>query len=132
MDLSFYAAIIVVLALLVVGLVFFFSRKRTVSTADRKFFLEKWQGILGYEDFHRAILDADKLLDLALKKKGYEGSLGEKLKRAGKLFSKLDDVWAAHKFRNRVAHELQMTIHPGEGKKILGYFKRAFQDLGFL
>ena len=76
-----------------------------------------------------AILDADKLLDYALGKKGFEGHLGEKLKRAGGRFSDQNAVWSAHKLRNRIAHELD-EIPMGEAKSALKNFKRALNDLG--
>ncbi len=76
-----------------------------------------------------SILDADKLLDYSLKKKGYEGSLGEKLKKAKGHFSRINDVWSAHKLRNRVAHELG-EIDVRAAKLALAQFKRALNDLG--
>lgn len=76
-----------------------------------------------------SILDADKLLDYALSKRGYKGSLGEKLKHSKGLFSNLDGVWRAHKLRNRVAHELG-DIDRGEAKSALAQFKKALNDLG--
>jgi len=76
-----------------------------------------------------AILDADKLLSYALGCKGAVGSLGERLKRYGRLFSDLDSVWSAHKLRNRIAHELD-GVSKGECKVALKNFKRALNDLG--
>lgn len=76
-----------------------------------------------------AILDADKLLDYALARKGFEGSVGEKLKKAKGRFSDLNGVWVAHKLRNKVAHELG-DIDMKVGKRALGHFKRALNDLG--
>jgi hypothetical protein len=78
----------------------------------------------------QGILDADKLLDYAMSKKGFEGSLGEKLKKGGKRsFSDVNGVWRAHKLRNKVAHELG-DIDRGEAKIALRNFKKALNDLG--
>lgn len=76
-----------------------------------------------------AILDADKLLDYALKVKGYQGTLGEKLKKAGPRFSNKNAVWAAHKLRNQVAHELG-DVSKDIAKSALSGFKQALNDLG--
>ncbi|MBI5753579.1 hypothetical protein HZA40_00355 [Candidatus Peregrinibacteria bacterium] len=77
----------------------------------------------------QSVLDADKLLDYALKCYGYEGSLGEKLKKAGGRFSDLNGVWSAHKLRNTLAHEL-VNVNNGHGKQALVGFKKALNDLG--
>lgn len=76
-----------------------------------------------------SILDADKLLDYALDRSGYKGSVGEKLKISGARFSDIDGLWRAHKLRNQVAHELG-NINIGDAKKALSQFKRALNDLG--
>ncbi|MEK7673381.1 MAG: hypothetical protein AAB373_05875 [Patescibacteria group bacterium] len=76
-----------------------------------------------------AILDADKLLDYALGKKGLQGNLGEKLKQAKGRFTDINQVWNAHKLRNKIAHEL-MEIDIGEAKMALAQFKRGLNDLG--
>ena len=78
--------IIAVLALTILLVVFVFlkSRKRKFSEKDQKFFQEHWKQIelKAVSDPNHAILDADKLIDRALYLKGYQGSLGEKLKKA--------------------------------------------------
>ena len=77
----------------------------------------------------QAVLDADKLLDYALKEHGFKGALGEKMKAAGPRFSDLNGVWNAHKLRNRLAHEM-MDLKRGEAQSALKNFKRALNDLG--
>ncbi len=81
------------------------------------------------KDMRGAILDADKLLDYALSRKGFVGSLGEKLKKAGPRCSDLNGTWSAHKLRNRVAHELD-EISSYDAKTALKQFKKALNDLG--
>jgi len=125
--------------LIVFGLAFFLalfvlvsSKSGKFSEKDQKFVLGHWNKILEQSkvDAKGAIMDADKLLDHVLKKKGYSGSLGEMLKKSGSLFSDLDSVWYAHKVRNRLAHEMAFTISPQEGQNVLAKFKKAFRDLG--
>lgn len=77
----------------------------------------------------QGIMDADKLLDYALGRKGFEGNLGEKLKKSGAMFSDINGVWCAHKLRNHIAHELE-EIDMYEAKKNLQQFKTALNDLG--
>lgn len=112
--------------------VFFKSKRRGLSKKDHNFIVEKWEGILkiAENDARYAILDADKLLDYLLGKKGYEGHLGEKLKKASNLFSDLNGIWLAHKLRNKIAHELDIVLRDSEVNAALRSFKKAIRDLG--
>lgn len=119
-------------AFLLSGWVFFsFGRKGKMSGKDLKYIRGHWDRILeiSEENPKGAILDADKLLDYALKTKGFKGSLGEKLKKHGACFSDLNGIWAAHKLRNRVAHELG-DVRKAEVKSALRSFKKGLEDLG--
>jgi len=113
---------------------FILYRKRALnkfSDKDLYYIQSHWIKIIDSFSAHpkHAILDADKLLDFALKKNGFEGSLGEKLKKSGPRFSDLNGVWSAHKLRNQIAHELG-DIDKNEAKKALSQFKKALNDLG--
>ncbi len=132
MDFPLIVGVLVLVSLLIVFSVVYLSRKKRVTPSDRKFFQQKWEVLLGYPDLQKALMEADKLLDLALKKKGYEGSLGEKLKKSGRLFQNLDGVWSAHKMRNRIAHEIGLQLTPRDAKSALSHFRQALRDLGFL
>lgn len=106
-------------------------RKNSFSLKELNYIRSHWIRIIDTfpTNMKGAILDADKLLDYALSKKGYEGSVGEKLKRSKAHFSRINDVWSAHKLRNKVAHELG-DIDKGAAKLALSQFKRALNDLG--
>lgn len=80
-----------------------------------------------------AILNADKLLDKALKATGYRGeAMGERMSSASRAFTKRDAVWAAHKLRNRIAHEDTVKLNPQLTRRALASFKHALKDLGAL
>jgi hypothetical protein len=81
---------------------------------------------------HLAILNADTLLDKALRAKGFKGeTMGDRLKNARTSFKNNNAVWAAHKLRNQVAHE-DITIKPQTTRQALSTFKNALRDLGAL
>ncbi len=81
--------------------------------------------------YHLAILNADKLLDSAMKDLGYKGTTaGERLKIASRVFSNLNAVWAAHKLRNRIAHEPDVKIDYVTTRRALASFKKALKDIG--
>src|ERR1035437_8897298 len=79
-------------------------------------FRSKWLSIessLGDDEAsrHLAILNADKLLDAALKARGFRGeTMGERMKNARTTFRNNNAVWAAHKLRNQIAHESDVQI----------------------
>lgn len=78
-----------------------------------------------------AVLNADKLLDRALRDGRYLGqTMGERLKSASGKWSKKDEVWQAHKLRNQLAHETNASVSYDEAKRALVGFKRALKDLG--
>lgn len=81
---------------------------------------------------HMAILNADKLLDSALKARGFKGeTMGDRMKNARTSFKNNNAVWAAHKLRNQIAHE-EVAIKPQTVKRALLAFKNALKDLGAL
>jgi hypothetical protein len=81
--------------------------------------------------YQMAILSADKLLDRALKDLGVAGdSMGDRLKVSKSRFSDIDQVWAAHKMRNRIAHETDVKINIIVAKKTMLIYKKALKDLG--
>src|SRR5690606_14062649 len=81
--------------------------------------------------YHLAILNADKLLDLALKESGIKGeTMGERLKLAKDVSSNRNAIWSAHKLRNQIAHETDVVVSFDQARRSLASFKRALKDLG--
>lgn len=83
------------------------------------------------ESYHLAILNADKLLDKALKERGFKGNtMGERMKSAQKQWSNANHVWTAHKLRNQIAHEADVKINLDVTRRALVAFKQGLKDLG--
>lgn len=117
--------------LLVIWVLWRRKKRNKLSQKSLNFIHSHWIRIIDSFSHHpgQAVLDADKLLDYTLNQHGFKGSLGEKLKKAAARFSNLNNVWFAHKLRNRLAHEMgQPKI--AEAKRALSYFKQALNDLG--
>lgn len=132
---NFWITALIVFVLVDILIVAYVVWKRSASgfsDSEKRKFQMHWKRIMADRDLRHAIMDADKLLDVGLKGRGYEGSLGEKLKQSGALFSDLNGLWAAHKLRNRLAHEMEAKLSESEAKRALGQFERAFRDLGML
>jgi len=82
--------------------------------------------------YHMSVINADKLLQKALMERGFKGkTMGEKMKNANLLFGKNNnDVWSAHKLRNRIAHETDAHITYDDARYALACFRKALKDLG--
>ncbi len=120
----------IILILILAVIVFFtLGSKSKFTQKDKTFFSNQWRKILSEKNQQVAIMEADKILDLVLRKKGYKGPLGAKLKKHGKLFSDLDGIWKAHKLRNRIAHEINISLTPREFRAALNSFQKALNDL---
>ncbi|MBU1017437.1 hypothetical protein KKA33_00220 [Patescibacteria group bacterium] len=103
--------------------------RRKVSEKDKANIRKNWKEIIRQQDTRHAIMDADKLLDHTLYLFGYKGNLGSKLKKANRLFKNVDKVWAAHKVRNNIAHQMNYRIDEKTYRNTMLAFKEAFKDL---
>lgn len=127
------AAVVAALLAIVFGASFLRFRPRPLNTA---YFQKKWQEAQALckdkTTWPLAIINADKLLDEALKKRHYKGkTMGERLVSAQRMLTNNDGVWFGHKLRNRVVHE-QTKLREGDVKKALVGLRQALKDLGAL
>lgn len=141
-----YLGILLVTALLFgLGLLYLIFRsagEKSRSRLDKKVVQEKWQEIEiimsqgGHSNFQSAVIEADKLLDYALKSlvgNKNRQNMGERLKLARQKFSDYEiyqGVWEAHKVRNQLMHETHYELHSAVAKKTIEQFKRGFRNLG--
>lgn len=100
-------------------------------------FREAWRDIIekasNEATFALAIINADKLLDLALRKRNFKGeTLGERLISAKNVMSRRQRVWDAHKLRNRLVHEENVKLDRKKTLEALKGFEMALKDLGAL
>lgn len=132
------AAIIVIIAaaLLILSFVGYLERRRRPKL-DTGYFQRKWrelQALCGSkETWPLAVINADKLLDDALKKRHYKGkSMGERLVSAQHSLSNNDRTWYCHKLRNRLVHEETVKLKEQDVKNALTGARQALKDLGGL
>ena len=108
------------------------------SGLDHRFYLEQWGKIEGFKGngsagLQLAIMEADKLLDHALKARGFAGdTMGDRLKSANKAFMNTQAIWDAHKLRNRLAHEQNVQLTGISADGALRSLKAGLKDLGAL
>lgn len=130
--LAFFAAI-----LIVAGLVLVFIVARGGKQLNQDKYRTRWLTIersLKKDEaasYHLSVLNADKLLDHAMKEAGYKGTtMGERLKSASNSLSNKNAVWSAHKLRNQIAHEPDVQVSYDTARRALASFKQALKDLG--
>lgn len=103
---------------------------------NQQYFENRWMELLARvktspEGVILAVIDADKLLDEALKKRHFKGkTMGERLVAAQRSLSDNDGVWYAHKLRNRLVHEPGVKLKKSEAQNALQGFRQGLKDLG--
>lgn len=132
--------IIFLVAALIVGVMFFVILLLT-KKPDKQLSRDKYQARwLKIENSLRrdndashtlAILNADKLLDMALRERKFKGqTMGERMKAAKAEWSNANHIWSAHKIRNKIAHEPDVHVSYEIALRTLGAFKQGLKDLG--
>jgi hypothetical protein len=105
---------------------------------DKELVQQRWTTIMqmsetGGPGLKNSVIEADKLLDHVLKQRGYAGAtMADRLRRAEKRFTKINNVWSAHKLRNSLAHEVGFDLVPSQVKSALHDYERGLKDLGAL
>lgn len=147
LDIASVGKIIAVLIVLALG----FLAWHGVSAFFRRLFAPKLQGMDrsaiksrwdeierltssgGEMNLKMAVMEADKLLDHALKAMAIPGmTLGDRLKFAAYKYPNIRDVWNAHRLRNQLAHEASYYLDPSLARKAIRDFKDALRLLKVL
>ncbi len=112
------------------------SHNSTASSFDEGLVQSKWAEIQtmqnsGPSGLKAALIDADKLLDYCMIGKGFTGeTMGDRLKSGGDRFNNVNSVWAAHKLRNQIAHEVSHDLVADQVKRSISDLGLAIKDLG--
>lgn len=132
--------IILFAAVIIIGVLLFAVitlTKKGTSVLDVDKYRTRWMTIEqslmrdNEPSYHLAVMNADKLLDQALRERGFKGqTMGDRMKFARDSWSSRDNVWNAHKLRNKIAHEPDIKVSYDQARRALGGFKQALKDLG--
>lgn len=132
--LFFFAAILIVAALLFAAMA---VTRRGTDNLDQDKYRSRWMAIeqkfdkSNAETYPLAVIYADKLVDAALRERGFKGeTMGERMKAAAQTWSNANAIWGAHKLRNKLAHETDAIVQYDETRRALAGFKQALKDLG--
>jgi len=126
---------LVAVLVLVFGVSLLMRRRRPSLNQDQ--FLVRWKEIQALyaekNTWPLAIINADKLVDDALKQNRYKGkTMGERLVSAQHDLSANDGIWYGHKLRNKLVHEEFTIKSKNDVKDALLGFLQALKDLGAL
>lgn len=130
----FFAAILIFGGLL---FAFISMSKNSPRSMDVEKYRSRWLSIetqLSRDDVSShtlCVLNADKLLDQALRDRGISGkTMGERMKNCQGKWTNGNGLWAAHKVRNRLAHETDAVIDFDRAKQALVAYKQGLKDMG--
>ena len=131
---AFLIGVLIVAILVVIVMVL---TKKGPAPLDVEKYRSRWLGLENQLDRNNTahlpmiVLEADKLLDQALRERGIKGeTMGERMKTAKDTWSNANAVWTAHKLRNQIAHEAGVTVSYEDARRALGAFKQALKDIG--
>src|SRR3989344_6009061 len=102
--------------------------------------LEDWQKILAQcvsaneSDRKVALIAADTLVEKILALAGYSGeNLGDRLKNIEPSdLDSLQDLWEAHKIRNRIAHEADYKLSREDAVRASALYEKALRELEYI
>lgn len=139
MDQSIVVIFFLAAVLIFAGLLFavIALTRRGPKTLDVDKYRSKWLSIEQQlkrdemSSYGMCVLNADKLLDQALQDRGVQGrTLAERMKQYQSRWTSANDVWTAHKLRNRIAHEADARVDYDGARRALAAFKQALKDVG--
>ena len=111
--------------------------KNSPRTLDQDKYRSRWMSIetrLKRDDensYTVCVFEADKLLDQALRDRGLSGkTMADRMKQCQGKWTNGNGVWAAHKLRNKLAHETDVKLDYDRAKQALIAFKQGLKDMG--
>lgn len=101
---------------------------------------EEWRQVLSYvnsltdSEWKLAVIEADNIFDGALKYMAIPGeTMGERLMAlSAEQVPSLNLVWDAHKLRNTIVHDLNISLEQGRAQAAVRAFQSGLRDLGLL
>lgn len=122
-------AVVLVVAFLVVR----FTPKRTKKSTFQTRWKEIYQFCAHKETWPTALVRADELLDMALKRRRYKGkNMGERLVAAQRIFTDNDSLWVAHKLSVKAREHPKMRLKEKDVKTALTSVRQGLKDLDVL
>jgi hypothetical protein len=127
---------IIVMAIVILAAINLANRAKS-TCVDKAYIRNEWVDILNMSKDPKtrpmSIIRADKLLNEALKGCGYQGnSVGERLISAKNGLKHRNEIWNAHKLRNKIVHQSLFEPTEKEVNTALNGYHQTFKDLGVI
>lgn len=93
--------------------------------------IEKHINSIREAEWKFAVIETDKLVDELLKGAGFPGdTMGDRLMniQPGQLTT-LENLWEAHKIRNRLVHDTNYFLRYTEAKRAIGLYEKTLREL---
>lgn len=111
----------------------FLPRRKINQDKFKQQWLELQKLCANKDTWALAVINADRLLDEALKKKRLKGkSMGERLVEAQRSLTDNDAVWFAHNLSKKLLEDKAPRLRESDIKKSLVGIRQALRDLGAL
>lgn len=113
---------------------------RSSTTIEKEFFTKQWKLIfekIEQDQPHSwtlAVVDADKLVDEAMKRMGVSGEhFADRLSNLDSAEIKgIEKLWKVHRIRNDIAHLPGFVLSKKDSKEILETYKNFLVEIGLL
>ena len=133
---DYFLFVLLISIVIIFFIAFLMKRKKNTKVFNIK---DKWlevEGLMKSDSslsWKMAIIEADKLMDSALKTAKMRGTtMGERLRFAVYKHPKIRSVWSAHILRNDLVHETDRRMGRKEAQRALILFKKGLKILGAL
>lgn len=135
MNVELILSISLGVVLVIIAIVVFLIRRPKKLKVNR--FVASWRELQGLckdkATWPEAVIQADKLLEVALKKRKLKGkTMGERLVSAQRLFTDNDDTWFAHNLAKKLKTNASTPLKESDVRDALMGFRQALRDLGAL
>jgi hypothetical protein len=123
-----------VFLLLITSVIFLRRHPKKINLADFQGRWQEAQNLCAKQDtWPLAIINANKLLDEALRKRKYRGkTMGERMVSAQHDIQDNDSLWFGHKLSNKLVQEDMKKLKKTDVMTALIGFREALKDLGAL
>jgi len=122
----------IIIAIVIVGFVvlrYARQRKPSLTTAQKDQFLSDFSKIIKLQNATERLLKADSICSKALVVAGVKGAMGQQLRSIDTWYPRINNLWKAHKLRNRVAHEHDVNVSDKQVQRALKEFEFLLQSL---
>jgi hypothetical protein len=134
---SFELFVVIIAVLIVICVSSLIAYRFLPKPTKKSKFQTQWKELQQYcahkETWSTALIRADDLLDMALKRRRYKGTnMGERLVAAQRVFTDNDAVWMAHKLSSKLRTHPKARLQEKDVKLALISVRQGLKDLEVL